>query len=119
MVFRHAVRGLELSYAASGVVGPARACSRVSSASDQPAETRFEGRVAVRFLQFLIFLTFLSVVGIFAVQNTDVLTFRFLNWSVTGPVALLAIVTYLVGMLSGWTVVSFAMRSMRRIGQHS
>ena len=73
----------------------------------------------MRFLQFLIFLAFLSVVGIFAVQNTDVLTFHFLKWSVTGPVALVTIVTYLVGMLSGWTVVSFAMRSMRRIGQHS
>ena len=73
----------------------------------------------MRFLQLLIFLAFVVVVGIFAFQNTDVLTFHFLNWSATGPVALVTIVTYLVGMLSGWTVVSFAMRSVRRIGQHS
>jgi uncharacterized integral membrane protein len=73
----------------------------------------------VRFLQLLIFLAFVVVVGIFAFQNTDVLTFHFLNWSATGPVALVTIVTYLVGMLSGWTVVSFAMRSVRQIGQHS
>ena len=73
----------------------------------------------MRFLQLLIFLAFVVVVGIFAFQNTDVLTFHFLKWSATGPVALVTIVTYLVGMLSGWTVVSFAMRSVRRIGQHS
>jgi lipopolysaccharide assembly protein A len=73
----------------------------------------------VRFLQLMIFLAFLVVVAIFAVQNTDVLTFHFLKWSVTGPVALVTIATYIVGMLSGWTVVSFAMRSVRRIGQHS
>jgi lipopolysaccharide assembly protein A len=72
----------------------------------------------VRVLQLLIFLAFLAVVGVFAVQNTDVLTFHFLNWRMTGPIALLTIVTYLVGMLSGWTVVSFAMRSVRRIGEH-
>jgi lipopolysaccharide assembly protein A len=76
----------------------------------------FLGGAAMRFLQALIFLAFLVAVAIFAVQNTDVLTFRFLNWSVTGPVAFLTIVVYLLGMLSGWTVVSFAMRSVRRIG---
>jgi putative membrane protein len=73
----------------------------------------------MRFLQALIFLTFLVAVGIFAVQNTDVLTFHFLSWNVTGPVALLSIVIYLLGMLSGWTIVAFAMRSVRRIGQQS
>ena len=73
----------------------------------------------MRVLQLLIFLAFLSVVGIFAVQNTDVLTFHFMKWSASGPVGLVTIVTYLAGMLSGWTVVSFVMRSMRRIGQPS
>jgi putative membrane protein len=73
----------------------------------------------MRVLQALIFLAFLTAVGIFAVQNTDVLTFHFLNWNVTGPVALLSIVIYLLGMLSGWTIVSFALRSARRIGQQS
>jgi lipopolysaccharide assembly protein A len=71
----------------------------------------------MRLLQALIFLAFLGAIGIFAVQNTSVLTFSFLNWHVTGTVAVLAIATYLLGMLSGWTVVSFMMRSMRRVGQ--
>jgi uncharacterized integral membrane protein len=73
----------------------------------------------MRFLQALIFLAFLVAVGIFAAQNTDVLTFHFLRWDVTGPVALLSIVIYLLGMLSGWTIVSFTMRSVRQIGRPS
>ncbi len=73
----------------------------------------------MRFLQALIFLAFLGAIGIFAVQNTSVLTFNFLNWHVTGPVALLTVATYLLGMLSGWTVVAFVMRSVRRVGEHA
>jgi lipopolysaccharide assembly protein A len=73
----------------------------------------------MRFLQALVFLAFLGVVGIFALQNTDILTFHFLNWNVTGPIALLTIVVYLLGMLSGWTVVAFAMRSLRRVSQQT
>jgi lipopolysaccharide assembly protein A len=73
----------------------------------------------MRFLQALMFLILLGTIGIFAVQNTDVLTFRFLNWHVTGPVALLTIAIYLLGMVSGWTIVAFTMRSLRRVGQHS
>lgn len=71
----------------------------------------------MRFLQAIIFLAFLGVIGIFALQNTEILTFHFLNWNVTGPVALLTIAVYLLGMLSGWTVVAFAMRSLRRVSQ--
>ena len=71
----------------------------------------------MRFLQAILLLAFLGVVGIFAAQNTDVISFRFLNWQVSGPVALLTIGTYLLGMLSGWTVVSFAMRSLQRVSE--
>jgi putative membrane protein len=71
----------------------------------------------MRFLQALILLAFLGTVGIFAVQNAGVLTFNFLNWQLTGPVALLTIGIYLLGMLSGWTVVSFMRRSIRRVGE--
>jgi hypothetical protein len=36
---------------------------------------------------------------------------------VTGPVALLAIAAYLLGMVSGWTVVAFVRRSLRRVSE--
>jgi putative membrane protein len=71
----------------------------------------------MRFIQAIILLAFLGVVGIFAVQNTNVITVKFLNWAVTGPVALLIIAVYFLGMLTGWTVVAFVTRSLRRVTQ--
>jgi uncharacterized integral membrane protein len=71
----------------------------------------------MRFLQALLFLVFLGAVGVFAVQNTETMTFSFWTWKLTGPVALLTIAVYVLGMLSGWTVVSFAARSLRRVAE--
>jgi len=72
----------------------------------------------MRLVQAAIFLIFLLAVGIFAMQNTDVMTFRFASWTLTGPVALLTIAVYLLGMLSGWTVVAYVQNSLRRVAQH-
>ena len=69
----------------------------------------------MRFIQAVILLAFLGVVGLFAVQNTEAITVSFWTWKATGPVALLAIAAYLLGMLSGWTVVSFFTRSLQRV----
>jgi putative membrane protein len=73
----------------------------------------------MRFILAIILLIFLGALGLFAVQNTDSITVAFWTWKVTGPVALLAIVAYLLGMLSGWTVVSFVTRSWRRVADRS
>jgi len=67
----------------------------------------------MRYLQALVFVTFLFAIGIFAVQNRDVITVNFLNWNLSQPVALLSVVVYALGMLSGWTVVAFLRRSFR------
>jgi lipopolysaccharide assembly protein A len=71
----------------------------------------------MRLIQAIILLAFLGVVGTFAVQNTQVITVKFLNLAVTGPVALLIIAVYFVGMLTGWTVVAFVTRSLRRVAR--
>jgi putative membrane protein len=71
----------------------------------------------MRFIQAVIFLAFLAAIGLFAVQNTNVITVSFWTWTLSGPVALLTIAAYLVGMASGWTVVAFVRRSLRRVGE--
>ncbi len=73
----------------------------------------------MRFIQAVIFLIFLAVIGVFALQNTDVITVSFLNWTLSGPIALLTVVVYFLGMLSGWTVVAFVRGSVRRITEHA
>lgn len=71
----------------------------------------------MRFIQAAILLTFLVAVGLFAVQNTEAITVNFWTWRATGPVALLAIAAYFLGMLSGWTVVSFFRRSLSKVSE--
>jgi len=69
----------------------------------------------MRYLQAFAFLTFLVAIGVFAVQNRDVITVNFLGWNLSQPVALLSIVVYVLGMLSGWTVVAFLRRSIHGV----
>ena len=71
----------------------------------------------MRFIQAVIFLVLLGVIIIFAVQNSQIVTVQFLNWSVNSPIALLSVGVYLLGMLSGWTVVGFMGRSVRRVAE--
>ncbi len=72
----------------------------------------------MRYIQAVILLVFLAAIGVFAVQNRDIITVRFLTWNLSEPVALVTVVVYFLGMLSGWTVVAFVRGSLRRITEH-
>jgi lipopolysaccharide assembly protein A len=73
----------------------------------------------MRFIQAIILLAFLGAVGLFAVQNTEAITVAFWTWKAPVSVALLTIAAYLLGMVSGWTVLSFVTRSLRRVSSQS
>jgi hypothetical protein len=67
----------------------------------------------------LIYLLFLLVVGgaaaLLAYENQQEVTLTFFNQSITTSVPILVGLTYLVGMLSGWTVVGMLRRSLNRV----
>jgi uncharacterized integral membrane protein len=69
----------------------------------------------MRYVFGLLLLVLLGAVGVFAVQNTQAVTVKFWNWSVTVPVAILSIGAYFLGMVSGWNVVAFMRSSLRRV----
>ncbi len=69
----------------------------------------------MRYLQAVVFLAFLLAIGVFAVQNRNVITVNFWTWNLSQPVALLSVVVYVLGMLSGWTVVAFVRGSVRGV----
>jgi uncharacterized integral membrane protein len=72
----------------------------------------------MRYIQPVILLVFLAAIGVFALQNRDVITVNFLKWNFSEPVAFVTVVVYLLGMLSGWTVVAFMRGSLRGITEH-
>ena len=69
----------------------------------------------MRFIQAVIFLAFLVTIGIFAVQNRNVITVNFLTWNLSQPVAMVTVAVYVLGMLSGWTVLTLARGSFHQV----
>ena len=69
----------------------------------------------MRVIYLLFLLLILAAIGIFAVQNQALVTIHYLQESVSCPLALLVGIVYLLGMMSGWTLVALVQRSLRRV----
>lgn len=67
----------------------------------------------MRLVYFLFLLLALAAVIVFAVQNNETITLRYFNWSIACPLPLLVAFAYLLGMVSGWTVIGLLRRSLR------
>lgn len=75
----------------------------------------------MRAVCFLFLAAFVGVVGLFAYQNNrpETVTLWDRQWELTFPLVVGG--AYLLGMLSGWTVVGLLRRSVYRVteGHHS
>jgi putative membrane protein len=71
----------------------------------------------MRVIYSLILLVLLGAIGVFALQNQEVMTLKYLNRSVSCTAALLIGIVYLLGMVSGWTVIGLFRRSLRRVSE--
>lgn len=60
----------------------------------------------------IVLLLLVGAVSMFALQNRDPIALEFLGWGVSCPPALVAAIAYLLGMVSGWTVVGLVQRSL-------
>ncbi len=72
----------------------------------------------MRFVYFLLLIIFIAAVGVFAFQNSDQVTVRFFQWSATSAFSVFIAGAYLLGMLSGWTVIGFIKRSLQNVTAH-
>ncbi len=91
----------------------------LASSAKPPIKSTFQASgAAMRYIQAVILLVFLAAIGVFALQNRNVITVNFLTWNLSEPVAFLTFVVYFLGMLSGWTVVAFMRGSFRRVREH-
>jgi putative membrane protein len=69
----------------------------------------------VRVIYFLLLVVFVGAVVIFCLQNREAISIDWLNYSVTLPVSGLVAVVYLLGMLSGGSLLSFVRRSVHGV----
>jgi len=73
----------------------------------------------MRVIYFLFLVAFVTAIGMFAYYNQQEVSVRFLEWAMTTNVALVAFAAYLLGMISGWTVVGMIRRSLDRVVERS
>jgi uncharacterized integral membrane protein len=69
----------------------------------------------MRLFYFLILLLIVAALVVFVVQNNEEVTLNYLNRSISSPMVLLIGAVYVLGMLSGWTVVGILKRSFQRV----
>jgi uncharacterized integral membrane protein len=69
----------------------------------------------MRVFYFLVLLIILAGIGVFAIQNHEPTMITFFNQSISCPLSLVIAAAYVLGMLSGWTVVGFLKRSIERV----
>jgi uncharacterized membrane protein YciS (DUF1049 family) len=69
----------------------------------------------MRLVYLILLVMIVAAVVLFAVQNGERVNLRYLDRSVTISLPLLIAVVYLLGMVSGWTVVGFLKRSLLRV----
>jgi len=74
----------------------------------------------MRFVFLVLLVAILAGVGIFVIQNNESVTlnykvFNYVDEHLTLPVSVLACLAYVLGMVSGWTVVGFLKHSLLRV----
>ncbi len=67
----------------------------------------------MRLLYLTVIVVFVAVIVIFVVQNLEVATMAFLGFSIRAPLAILAVVVYILGAATGGTLCALLRRSVQ------
>ena len=69
----------------------------------------------MRWLYLIMIILFAAAALVFIVQNRDPLTISFLEFSVSAPIAVLSIIMYFLGALTGSSLLALLRHSVRRL----
>jgi len=64
-----------------------------------------------------LLILFVIAVGVFCFQNQESVSIAYLDQSISLPMPLVVLAVYILGMLSGGTVLSLIRRSLRKATQ--
>jgi lipopolysaccharide assembly protein A len=68
----------------------------------------------MRWVYLTIVVLFVAVILIFALQNLGVVTMSFLGFSIRAPLAILAVIIYVLGALTGGSLFALLRHSMKK-----
>ena len=74
----------------------------------------------MRFIWFVIFLIFVAIIGVFAFENSESIPINYRDQSLSVqtihlPMSVLIGGVYVLGMLTGWTVIGFFKRTVQHV----
>jgi uncharacterized integral membrane protein len=73
----------------------------------------------MRYFYLVLLIVILAAVIIFVFQNDEMVTLHFFAWQLMLRLAVLVAASYVLGMISGWSVFGFLRRSIRRVTDHT
>jgi lipopolysaccharide assembly protein A len=65
----------------------------------------------MRWIHLSVIVLFVAAVIVFAIQNLQIVTMRFLGLSASIPLALLVVIIYLLGTATGGSLITMLRRS--------
>lgn len=71
----------------------------------------------MRFFSFLFLLLFAGIIGGFIWQNHQEVTLTFFRYEVTTSIPIVIGTAFVLGMLSGWSIVGMLSRSVGRTAE--
>jgi uncharacterized integral membrane protein len=72
-----------------------------------------ERHTDMRWIHLTVMVLFLAATALFAVQNFEIVTMSFLGFSARAPMALLVAIVYLLGMVTGGSLLALLRRSFQ------
>ena len=73
----------------------------------------------MRIVYFILVVAFVSLLAVFAIENLAGTTVSMFGWSLTAPLAAVIVGVYVLGMITGGSVVSFITHSLHKATQPS
>lgn len=67
----------------------------------------------MRWVYLLVIVLFATAVVVFCVQNRDFVTVSFLQFSIRAPLAILALIVYVLGAATGGSLYALLRRSVQ------
>jgi len=72
----------------------------------------------MKLFYFLLLVLLIGAIVVFAFQNKEEVTVKYLDRSASFPLAAVVGAAYVLGMFSGWTIVGLLRRSFQRVTEH-
>ena len=66
----------------------------------------------MRWLYLIVIIAFVAVIVLFAIQNCELVTMSFLGFSVRAPLAVMAVIIYVLGAITGGSLFALLRRSV-------